>query len=65
MKTVNLKTVKQSLCDWQVTKDGKAAAWISKGKDGIFTVTWRNDPIPFLATSFKEAKDMAYRISAN
>lgn len=35
------KVTKQSLIDWQVTKNGKAHAWINKGKDGLYCLTFK------------------------
>jgi hypothetical protein len=63
-KARQLKTVKQTLTDWQVTRGGAHAAWIRKGKDGLYTVTWHDDPEPYVTTTFKDAKDMAYRVAS-
>lgn len=57
------KTTKQSLIDWQVTKNGESFAWITKRRGGIFVVTFRefrNIGNPeYLFVSFKEAKTFA------
>lgn len=57
------KTTKQSLIDWQVTKNGVSHAWITKRKDGIFVVTFRELRImgnpEYWFTSHKEAKEFA------
>ncbi|WP_205191309.1 hypothetical protein [Burkholderia sp. LMG 13014] len=38
------KTVKQSLVDWQVLKDGAPFAWITNNKGSrMYTVTFRAD----------------------
>ncbi len=34
------KTSKQSLCDWQVTKNGKAHGWITKLSSGLYSLTF-------------------------
>jgi hypothetical protein len=57
------KTTKQSLIDWQVTKDGKSFAWITKRKDGMYVLTFRefrNMGNPeYLFVKFAEAKAFA------
>lgn len=64
MNSLNkLAVTKQSMVDWQVTLNGASAAWIRKAADGTFIVTTRGDNVPFFATSFKEAKEMAYRLA--
>ena len=35
------KTSKQSLSDWQITKCGKAYAWITKLSNGLYSLTFR------------------------
>jgi hypothetical protein len=35
------KTSKQSLRDWQVTKDGKSHAWIKKLPNGLYETSFR------------------------
>jgi hypothetical protein len=35
------KTSKQSLSDWQVTKNGAAFAWITKLSNGLYSLTFR------------------------
>ena len=32
---------KQSLCDWHVTKNGAAYAWITKLSNGLYLLTFR------------------------
>jgi len=36
------KTSKQSLRDWQITRDGKAYAWISKTSSGLYSLTFKD-----------------------
>lgn len=62
-----MKTTKQSLNDWAVENDrGVTLAWISRGKDKIFTVTYTKHlteriETPDYAGSFKEAKALAIK----
>jgi hypothetical protein len=62
-----LKVTKQSLNDWSITGDnGYGLAWITRGKDKIFTVTYTRHlteriETPDFALSFKEAKQLAFK----
>lgn len=57
-----IKFTKQSLIDWQVTRNGIAAGWISKIGGGMYKVTTKGDPVAFVAVSLREAKAMATRL---
>lgn len=46
------KVTKQSLIDWQITKDSKAFGWISKTKDGLYSLTF---------TEFGKSVDYVFR----
>ena len=54
------KVSKQSLRDWQITKDGKSFAWVTKA-DGLYSLTFREfgKNVPYTFQYFKEATDFA------
>ena len=56
-----LKTTKQSLIDWQVTKDGKSFAWITKLSNGLYSLTFREfgKSVDYTFRYFKEAVSFA------
>lgn len=58
------QVTKQCVGTWQVTAGGKHVAWIVKARDGVFTVTWKDDPTPYRCTSFADAKEMAVRVAS-
>jgi len=54
-----MKVTKQSLIDWEVTKDGKHVAWITKEKTGLYTVTIKGIGEYKGYRKFKDAKEFA------
>ena len=58
-----MKVTKQSLCDWQVTKDGASFAWITKqaGTTGLYVLTFKEfgKSVEYTFRYFKEAVGFA------
>jgi len=55
------QVTKQSLCDWQVTKDCKAYAWITKLSNGLYSLTFREfgKEVDYTFRYYKEAVSFA------
>lgn len=62
-----LKVNKQSLIDWQITKNNKSFAWINKLSNGLYSLTFREfgKDVDYTFRYFKEAVDFAKNSALN